>query len=117
MLAHPAWASWCKMVELFTLCMKHSLRVALIDQLQLEHSALFDRVKEYSGLKRPKHHFLSHVAQDVWRFGPLRGFWTFGFERFNKVIKAGANRSNYKNETLSIMRYWAMRSMHEMQTV
>ena len=117
MLAHPAWRSWCKLVQLFTLCMKHELQVsdvARIDALQLEHSELFDHVAEYKGLKRPKHHFLTHLAQDVWRFGPLRGYWTMGFEGFNKVIKAGANRSNWKDESVSIMRYWAMRSGWEL---
>ena len=114
---HPAWHSWVKLVELFTLCIQHTLQasdVQLIDRLQYEHSILFDKVSEYEGLKRPKHHFLAHAAQDVLRFGPPRGFWTLGFEGFNKVIKAGAKRSNYKNETLSIMKYWIMRSAHDM---
>ena len=48
---------------------------------------LFDAVPQYAGLKRPKHHFMTHVAQDVWRFGPPRGYWCFGYEGFNKVIK------------------------------
>ena len=78
------------------------------------HSELFDKVPEYKGLKRPKHHFLSHLAIDVARFDPLRGVWTLGFEGFNKVIKKGAKHSNFKNETLSIMRYWVMRSAHDM---
>ena len=103
--------SWCCLVELFTVIFQHSLSVAdiqRIDDLVLEHSALFDSVADYAGLKRPKHHFLSHVAQDAWRFGPPRGYWCFGFEGFNKIIKAGAQRSNWKSETVSIMRYWSM---------
>ena len=28
---------------------------------------LFDAVPQYAGLKRPKHHFMTHVAQDVSR--------------------------------------------------
>ena len=98
--------------------MQHTLEVTdvqRIDELQLEHSKCFDAVPQYAGLKRPKHHFQSHVAIDVWRFGPPRGYWTFGFEGFNKVIKAGASRSNYKNETLSIMKYWAMRPAYDMR--
>ena len=78
--------------------------------LQLKHSALFDQVSEYSGLKRPKHHFLSHLALDTWRYGPPRGYWCFGFESFNKVIKAGSARTNWKNESVGIMQYWSMRS-------
>lgn len=104
------------MVELFSIFVKHSLDAAdirKIDQLQLEHARLFATGPEYADMFRPKHHFLAHAALDAWRFGPLRGYWCFGFESFNKVMKAGAERSNWKNETLSIMEYWAMRSGHE----
>ena len=109
---HPAWASWCKLIELFALYVQPSFQISdieRIDDLQLEHSALFDAVPEYAGLKRPKHHFLSHAAMDLWNFGPPRGYWCFGFESFNRVIKEGAQRSNWKSESLSIMQYWSMR--------
>ena len=96
---------------------QHSLKVTdieRIDDLVLEHSALFDQVPEYNGLKRPKHHFLSHLPIDIHLYGPPRGYWCFGFEAFNKVIKAGAKRSNWKSETVSIMRYWSMLSARTM---
>ena len=83
MRAHPAWASWVKLVELWSVVVQHTLVAAdveRIDELQLQHSALFDQVPEYNGLKRPKHHFLSHLALDVWRYGPPRGYWCFGLE-------------------------------------
>ena len=113
MVKHPCWRSWVKLVEIFTLTVKHSLTLAeieLIDDLQLQHSALFDNVYEYRGLKRPKHHFLTHLSKDAWRYGPPRGYWCFGFEGFNKVIKAGAKSGNWKDSTVSVMRYWSMRS-------
>ena len=115
--AHPAWASWLKLVELFTLCVQHELEVSdiqRIDDLQVEHSELFDRVPEYAGLKRPKHHFLAHLATDIWLFGPPRGYWCFGFESMNQVIKAGAERSGFKRPSLSIMAYWSMRSARDL---
>ena len=116
-LEHPSWLSWTKLVELFTLMRQHKIHVddvKRIDDLQVIHSALFDAVPQYVGLKRPKHHFLTHVPQDVWRFGPPRGYWCFGYEGFNRVIKAGAKRSNFTNESLSIMTYWSMRSGHDL---
>ena len=61
-------------------------------------------------MKRPKHHFMAHVPMDVWRYGPPRGYWCFGFEAFNKVIKAGAQQSNWKNTPVAIAQYWSMRS-------
>ena len=38
---------------------------------------------------------------------PPRGLWCYGFEGFNRVIKAGAKRSNFKCESVSIMEYYA----------
>ena len=113
MRAHPAWKCWLKLVEFFALMFKHELAVSdieTLDDLQLEHSRLFDQVPEYTGMKRPKHHFMAHVPGDVWRYGPPRGYWCFGFEAFNKVIKAGAQLSNWKCSSLSIMKYWSMKS-------
>ena len=113
MCSHPAWLSWLKLVELFAVCVQHSFQqsdIQRIDELALEHSRLFDAVPSYNGLKRPRHHFMSHLALDLYRFGQFRGYWCFGFEAFNRVIKAGAQKSNWKNTTVSIMMYWSARS-------
>jgi len=117
MLAHPAWASWCKLVELFSAVIQHKHQVSdveRIDDLQLEYNRLFNLVPDYVGRRRPKHHFLSHLATDVWNWGPLRGVWCFGFESFNRVIKRGARRSNFKHETMSCMQYWSMWSARQL---
>ena len=37
---------------------------------------------------KPNHHYATHVAECTRRFGPLRDFWSFLFERLNKVLKA-----------------------------
>ena len=111
MRLHPAWASWCKLVEIWSVVLQHTLDVSdveKIDDLVLQYSALFDAVPEYNGLKRPKHHFLSHLPLDVWRYGPPRGYWCFGFEHFNRFLKLGAKRAQWKNEVVSVMRYWSL---------
>ena len=116
MREHPAWACWVKFVEVFTLAEQHEITVADIqklDNLVVEHSELFDKVPEYHGLKRPKHHFLSHLPVDVYNYGPMRGYWCFGFESFNAVIKKGTKRSGFKNEAVSCMRWWSLRSARE----
>ena len=110
MRAHPAWRCWVKLVEVHSVFILHELTVSDIerlDDLQLEHAERFANVPDYAGLTRPKLHFLSHIAQDVWRYGPPRGLWCYGFEGFNRVIKAGAKRSNFKCESVSIMEYYA----------
>ena len=117
MKAHPAWRSWLCLVRLFGVTVQHSISVAdieLVDDLQLQHSAAFDAVAEYAGLKRPKHHFCAHLARDMWLFGPPRGYWCFGYEAFNKIIKAGAQRTNWRDTTYSIMQYWSVRSARAM---
>jgi hypothetical protein len=117
MRRHPAWRCWLKLVELYSHTILHKFSVKLvkrIDDLQLEYSALYDAVAEYSGLKRPKHHFLTHLAPNAWRFGPPRGYWCFGFEAFNKVMKAGAKLSNKKNTVEAVMAYWSMQHARDM---
>ncbi|KAF7363429.1 hypothetical protein MSAN_00998700 [Mycena sanguinolenta] len=37
---------------------------------------------------RPNHHYATHTAQSVRNYGPLHEFWTFLFERLNKVLKS-----------------------------
>ncbi|KZP21905.1 hypothetical protein FIBSPDRAFT_739745 [Athelia psychrophila] len=37
---------------------------------------------------RPNHHYAMHTAECVRDYGPLHGFWTFLFERLNKVLKS-----------------------------
>ena len=68
------------------------------------------QVPEYEGLRKPKHHFLTHLALDIYRYGPPRGYWCMSFEAFNAVVKRAANRSNFKDEVESVMRFWSMKS-------
>lgn len=37
---------------------------------------------------RPNHHYACHTAESVRDYGPLHEFWTFLFERLNKVLKS-----------------------------
>ena len=57
MRRHPAWASWVKLVELWSLVLQHELEVSdmiqRIDDLQYEYTELFAQVPEYAGLYRP----------------------------------------------------------------
>ncbi|EMD32048.1 hypothetical protein CERSUDRAFT_77644 [Gelatoporia subvermispora B] len=36
---------------------------------------------------KPNHHFMTHIFHQIEDFGPVYGFWTFLFERLNKVLK------------------------------
>lgn len=50
---------------------------------------------------RPNHHYATHIAPCVYDFGPLHAFWTFLFERINKVLKSynSANHAHGQLET------------------
>jgi hypothetical protein len=37
---------------------------------------------------RPNHHYATHTPRSVRDYGPLHEFWTFLFERLNKVLKS-----------------------------
>ena len=81
MRVNPAWASWCKLVELFAVVMQHELElsdVERIDELALEYLRLFRLVPEYWGFVRPKHAFpcaLSHRPVEVWACARLHVLW------------------------------------------
>ncbi|PVF92356.1 hypothetical protein CPB86DRAFT_717598 [Serendipita vermifera] len=36
---------------------------------------------------RPSHHYLLHLGDMMERFGPMRGWWAFPYERFNGMIQ------------------------------
>ncbi|KAG0693068.1 hypothetical protein DFH29DRAFT_881751 [Suillus ampliporus] len=50
---------------------------------------------------KPNHHYATHIADCVRNFGPLHDFWTFLFERLNKVLKSFKtnNRADGELET------------------
>jgi hypothetical protein len=113
----PAWKAWVKLVELYSYVVLHEMdkpTIKKIDDLQFEYTHLYDQVPEYVGLKRPKHHFLSHLAPDIWRFGPPRGYWCYGFEAFNRVMKAGARVANKRSTAMSVLEYVSLRHARAM---
>ena len=50
------------------------------------------------------------INSPSWRYGPPRGYWCFGFEAFNKVMKRGAQMSNWTCTALAVMKHWSLRS-------
>ena len=41
---------------------------------------------------------------------PMRGYWCFGFESFNKVFKVAAQHSNWKDTECAILESWSWKS-------
>ncbi|KJA21043.1 hypothetical protein HYPSUDRAFT_1089591 [Hypholoma sublateritium FD-334 SS-4] len=47
---------------------------------------------------RPNHHYSVHTADSVRDFGPFQEFWTFLFERLNKVLKSYKSNNHARGE-------------------
>ncbi|RPD54017.1 hypothetical protein L227DRAFT_512414 [Lentinus tigrinus ALCF2SS1-6] len=47
---------------------------------------------------RPNHHYATHTGDFVLDYGPLREFWTFIFERLNKILKNFHNNNHEGGE-------------------
>ena len=63
-------------------------------------------VPEYRYFWVPKYHYALHLAQDIWRFGPPRLNWCFGYEAKNQPLKKGTKRSNFKNPPMATANFW-----------
>ncbi|EIW62028.1 uncharacterized protein TRAVEDRAFT_35446 [Trametes versicolor FP-101664 SS1] len=50
---------------------------------------------------RPNHHYATHTAEFVRDYGPLREFWTFLFERLNKILK-GYKTNNHEGGAIEM---------------
>ncbi|KZV60007.1 hypothetical protein PENSPDRAFT_558091, partial [Peniophora sp. CONT] len=50
---------------------------------------------------RPNHHYATYVPECMRDFGPLRNFWTFLFERINKILKS-YNSANHSGGELEV---------------
>ncbi|KIN93527.1 hypothetical protein M404DRAFT_36018 [Pisolithus tinctorius Marx 270] len=55
-----------------------------------------------STVMKPNHHYATHVGDCTCNFGPLHDFWTFLFERLNKILKSfkANNHANSKLESM-----------------
>ncbi|TBU52487.1 hypothetical protein BD310DRAFT_981846 [Dichomitus squalens] len=75
-----------------------ALTTFLADELSEDDVMIADqRLREYCtellelygpAIIRPNHHYATHTGDFVLDYGPLREFWTFVFERLNKVLKS-----------------------------
>ncbi|KAJ7113122.1 hypothetical protein C8R44DRAFT_882146 [Mycena epipterygia] len=55
---------------------------------QLLEDYLAGFLKNHPNLVKPNFHYVTHIFQIIRDFGPVYGFWTFLFERLNKLLKS-----------------------------
>ncbi|KAG1886831.1 uncharacterized protein F5891DRAFT_922731, partial [Suillus fuscotomentosus] len=109
-LLHPDDpANFLKLCAALRILSKRSLcdqDVSRAEQLIFEYTT--ELIHLYgSGSVKPNHHFVTHVGACVHNFGPLHDFWTFLFERLNKLLKSYKtnNHSNSALETTFFMEF------------
>ena len=77
----PAWKAWLAHMYYLDILLRTSFSrddVLDLDRGIRRHHMLFNAVPQYSALRRPKHHFTTHFANDLLNNGPLRYGWCFG---------------------------------------
>ena len=83
----------------------------LIIQLDIavfEAQAAFNRVPEYEGFYKPKHHFATHASINTMQMGPMKGLWCYSFEGFHQRVKRIAEGSNFKNVSKRIIEFFCV---------
>ncbi|KAG2743404.1 hypothetical protein P692DRAFT_20821413 [Suillus brevipes Sb2] len=82
--------NFLKLCTALRIIIKHHITDEDLDRVDL---LIRDYVTELislygSAVIKPNHHYATHIAECARNFGPLHDFWTFLFERLNKVLKS-----------------------------
>ncbi|KAG0694056.1 hypothetical protein DFH29DRAFT_815742, partial [Suillus ampliporus] len=65
---------------------------------------------------KPTHHWVTHIFDQLRDYGPVYGFWTFLFERLNKVLKSYST-NNHGGGELEVTFFHAFEKDHELCTM
>ena len=79
-----------------------------------QRKPILDDYPNLLGTPKPKHHYLTHYAEAIRKFGPPLSYWTGRFEAKHRVAKSTAESAkNFKNisATLSIRQQMRMASV------
>ncbi|KAF7290474.1 alcohol dehydrogenase [Mycena kentingensis (nom. inval.)] len=68
---------------------------------QLLEDYLAGFLKNHPDLVKPNFHYITHIFRIIHDFGPVYGFWTFLFERLNKLLKS-YDTNNHGNGELEV---------------
>lgn len=111
---NPAWWScWLVHVSIVRSMLKFSFTfddLILLEKLSLKCQELFFSVDEYSHLWKPKWHWATHLAHDIFKYGPPRMLWCMIMEMKNREFKLACKRSNYHNPVKSTAEFWVHQS-------
>jgi hypothetical protein len=76
------------LVALVRIAYSYSITAADIQAFRHHSISYLEGLRSYHPFSiKPCHHFLLHMPEMMERFGPMRGWWAFPFERFNGQIQ------------------------------
>ena len=96
----PSYKAWLALLDVVELYLADTFTLASINALDdaiTNFNRLYQKVVQFKGRMRPKHHFLTHTSTDIINFGPPRLYWCFAFEAKNQELKRAAATSNFKD--------------------
>ncbi|KAG1907550.1 uncharacterized protein F5891DRAFT_974250 [Suillus fuscotomentosus] len=93
-------ANFLKLSAVLRILIKHQLSDEDLDEAdQLIRDYCTELLNLYSSnVVKPNHHYTTHVVEYARNFGPLHDFWTFLFERLNKVLKSYKTNNHANGE-------------------
>lgn len=65
---------------------------------------------------KPTHHWVTHIFDQLRDYGPVYGFWTFLFERLNKLLKS-YSMNNHGAGELEVSFFRAFEKDRELRTM
>ncbi|KAG2058710.1 hypothetical protein BDR06DRAFT_866800, partial [Suillus hirtellus] len=65
---------------------------------------------------KPMHHFVTHILYPLHDYGPVYRFWTFLFERLNKLLKSYST-NNHNAGKLEVSFFHAFKKDQELWTM
>ncbi|KIM32543.1 hypothetical protein M408DRAFT_19943 [Serendipita vermifera MAFF 305830] len=110
--------NYIHLAVLVRIAYSHSIDAGDIEAFKHHSIRYFEGLRAYhpSSIK-PCHHFLLHIPEMMERFGPIRGWWAFPFERFNGQIqhlstnhKVGEVEKSYLTQWLRLAKIRAVMS-------
>ena len=112
------WMVWVVHVAIVGQMMRFSFTYAdlqLLEKTNLKWQVLYYLVPEYYDTWRPKVHWSTHLAHDIFLWGPVRLLWAMIMEMKNREFKLACKRSNYFNPVKSVGEFWVDQSAHQLK--
>lgn len=103
------WSCWLLHVAIVRMMLKFTFTfddLMMLEDLSLKCQNDFFSVEEYSHLWKPKWHWATHLAHDIFKYGPPRMLWCMIMEMKNREFKLACKRSNYHNPVKSTAEFW-----------